>query len=321
MGADHPRRGRAFAGHGAGQPRWAAENARAQLSRLQPPDATARRPEARPARRGLEDRHALHLGRRDRPRLDALLRPAGARRLRLLRLRVARRSSSSGHPAGTRIGGRTAAQMAGEIRKRARLRLDEVRPGDLVFFGRANFAAKATEASVDHVGIALSAHWMIHASAQGVYVSSLDEGWRQDRFTWARPRTLNPARRRCVDLRNELEGLDRAQEQDRRGPGHRRRRRRQAWPPTASTARPAATYSLSADRSKLKFNKTTIRAKAGRVTLKLSNPSSLPHNIGIKGKGIEQDDRHATSPRPTRPRSRRAPTPSIAPSARTSGRA
>ena len=51
---------------------------------------------------------------------------------------------------------------------------------------RANFNSKATEANVDHVGIALSAHWMIHASAQGVYVSSLDEGWRQDRFTWAR---------------------------------------------------------------------------------------------------------------------------------------
>ncbi len=90
------------------------------------------------------------------------------------------------HPAGTRIHGRTAAQMAGEIRKGERLRPHEVRPGDLVFFGRAGFASKASEASVDHVGIALSAHWMIHASSQGVYVSSLDEGWRQDRFSWAR---------------------------------------------------------------------------------------------------------------------------------------
>ena len=57
---------------------------------------------------------------------------------------------------------------------------------------------------------------------------------------------------------------------------------------TASNARPAATYSLSADRSKLKFNKTTIRAKAGRVSLKLTNPSSIPHNIGIKGKGVSK---------------------------------
>ena len=50
-------------------------------------------------------------------------------------------------------------------------------------------------------------------------------------------------------------------------------------------AAPAATYKLSADKSKLKFNKSTIRAKAGKVTLSMSNPSSLPHNIGIKGKG------------------------------------
>ena len=57
---------------------------------------------------------------------------------------------------------------------------------------------------------------------------------------------------------------------------------------TASNARPAATYSLSADRSKLKFNKTTIRAKAGRVSLKLTNPSSIPHNVGIKGKGVSK---------------------------------
>ena len=55
---------------------------------------------------------------------------------------------------------------------------------------------------------------------------------------------------------------------------------------SGAIARPAATYSLSADRSKLKFNKTTIRAKAGSVTLRMSNPSKLPHNIAIKGKGV-----------------------------------
>ena len=63
---------------------------------------------------------------------------------------------------------------------------------------------------------------------------------------------------------------------------------RRAWRLAASNARPAASYSLSADRSKLKFNKTTIRAKAGRVSLKLTNPSSLPHNVGIKGKGVSK---------------------------------
>jgi cell wall-associated NlpC family hydrolase len=86
------------------------------------------------------------------------------------------------HPAGAGIRGRTAAQMAGEIRKGARLRLDELRPGDLAFFGRARFGSKATEANIVHVGIALSPQWMIHASGQGVYVSPLQE----HRFAWGR---------------------------------------------------------------------------------------------------------------------------------------
>jgi plastocyanin len=54
---------------------------------------------------------------------------------------------------------------------------------------------------------------------------------------------------------------------------------------TVAPAAPAATYKLSADKSKLKFNKSTIRAKAGKVTLKMSNPSPLPHNVGVQGKG------------------------------------
>jgi plastocyanin len=54
----------------------------------------------------------------------------------------------------------------------------------------------------------------------------------------------------------------------------------------SAPARPAATYSLSADRSQLKFNKSTIRARAGSVTLRMSNPSSLPHNVGIKGRSV-----------------------------------
>ena len=54
---------------------------------------------------------------------------------------------------------------------------------------------------------------------------------------------------------------------------------------TVAPAAPAATYKLSADKSKLKFNKSTIRAKAGKVTLRMSNPSPLAHDIGIKGKG------------------------------------
>ena len=53
----------------------------------------------------------------------------------------------------------------------------------------------------------------------------------------------------------------------------------------AAPAAPAATYKLSAAKTGLKFNTTTIRAKAGKVTLSMSNPSPLAHDIGIQGKG------------------------------------
>jgi cell wall-associated NlpC family hydrolase len=76
--------------------------------------------------------------------------------------------------------------MAGEIAKRQRIALDAVQPGDLLFFGSASFHGRATERSIVHVGIALSPHWMIHSSGQGVYISSLDDSWRRDEFAWAR---------------------------------------------------------------------------------------------------------------------------------------
>jgi len=92
----------------------------------------------------------------------------------------------SGNPAGRRIRGRTAAQMAGEIRKGQRIRLDAIAPADLLFFGRAGFHSRATESSIIHVGIALSPQFMITSSAQGVYVAPLFEEWRQREFAWAR---------------------------------------------------------------------------------------------------------------------------------------
>jgi len=92
----------------------------------------------------------------------------------------------SGNPAGNKILGRTAAQQAGEIPKSKRLHLNQVRPGDLLFFGSARFRSKATEANVIHEGIALSSDFVIHSSDQGVYVLPLYEGWLHDQFTWAR---------------------------------------------------------------------------------------------------------------------------------------
>jgi cell wall-associated NlpC family hydrolase len=93
----------------------------------------------------------------------------------------------SGFSWGRQIHGRTAAQQAGEIRPSARIRLDDVRGGDLVFFGAARFWMKATEKRIVHEGIALSPDWMVHSSAQGVYVSPLRlDPWRAKRFSWAR---------------------------------------------------------------------------------------------------------------------------------------
>jgi cell wall-associated NlpC family hydrolase len=83
----------------------------------------------------------------------------------------------SGDPAGAGIGGRTAAAMAREIPKRARIRFNRIEPGDLLFF---------YPPGISHVGIALSSDFMIHSSSQGVYVAPLFESWRRSGFAWAR---------------------------------------------------------------------------------------------------------------------------------------
>jgi plastocyanin len=59
---------------------------------------------------------------------------------------------------------------------------------------------------------------------------------------------------------------------------------------SATGAAPSAgggtTLSLSADPSKLRFDKSSLSAKAGTVTLKMTNPSAILHNIGITGKDL-----------------------------------
>jgi cell wall-associated NlpC family hydrolase len=92
----------------------------------------------------------------------------------------------SGLPWGRQILGRTAAQQAGEIPKSRRIHLEDVQPGDLLFFGSAHFDSTATASNVIHEGIALSDQWAIHSSAQGVYVLPLTSGWLAESFAWAR---------------------------------------------------------------------------------------------------------------------------------------
>jgi cell wall-associated NlpC family hydrolase len=92
----------------------------------------------------------------------------------------------SGLPYGNKIGGRTAAQMAQEIPHGQRLHINQLRPGDLLFFGTAHFKSTATEQNVIHTGIYLGDNWVIHSSGQGVYVEPLKGSWLGDSFTWGR---------------------------------------------------------------------------------------------------------------------------------------
>jgi plastocyanin len=39
----------------------------------------------------------------------------------------------------------------------------------------------------------------------------------------------------------------------------------------------------------LKFDKTSLDAKAGQVTIVMDNPSSIPHAVGIEGNGVDED--------------------------------
>jgi plastocyanin len=52
----------------------------------------------------------------------------------------------------------------------------------------------------------------------------------------------------------------------------------------------AQTLKLSADPGgALKFDKDTLTAKAGKATIVLDNPSSLPHAVEVEGQGVEEE--------------------------------
>jgi uncharacterized cupredoxin-like copper-binding protein len=60
--------------------------------------------------------------------------------------------------------------------------------------------------------------------------------------------------------------------------------------PTGTTK--ASTLKLSADPGgALKFNTTSLQAKAGKVTLVMTNPSSagIQHGIAVEGNGVDKD--------------------------------
>ena len=50
----------------------------------------------------------------------------------------------------------------------------------------------------------------------------------------------------------------------------------------------STTLKLSADKLKLSYNTKTLKARAGKVTIKMTNPSSVfQHNVAIKGNGVK----------------------------------
>jgi uncharacterized cupredoxin-like copper-binding protein len=52
----------------------------------------------------------------------------------------------------------------------------------------------------------------------------------------------------------------------------------------------ASTVKLSADPTgALKFDKSTLTAKSGKVTIDMSNPSPLPHGVAVEGNGVDKD--------------------------------
>lgn len=51
----------------------------------------------------------------------------------------------------------------------------------------------------------------------------------------------------------------------------------------------AQTLKISADPGgALKFDKSSLTAKAGKVTIVMDNPSSLPHAVEMEGNGVEE---------------------------------
>ena len=57
-----------------------------------------------------------------------------------------------------------------------------------------------------------------------------------------------------------------------------------------ATERGGSVLRLSADPGgELRFDRQSLEARAGQITLVMDNPSSVPHNISIEGRGVDQE--------------------------------
>jgi plastocyanin len=58
--------------------------------------------------------------------------------------------------------------------------------------------------------------------------------------------------------------------------------------PAAAPSGGGQTLNISADPSALKYNVSSLSAKAGTVTIKMKNPGGLSHDVSIKGNGVSK---------------------------------
>jgi plastocyanin len=58
-------------------------------------------------------------------------------------------------------------------------------------------------------------------------------------------------------------------------------------PPPAAGGGPT-TLENPADPRQLRFSKSTLEARAGRITLVMENPAPIEHNIAVRGEGVDE---------------------------------
>ena len=79
--------------------------------------------------------------------------------------------------------GRTTFAMSAEVKKPARIAIDQLQPGDVVFFGSKG--PRSLPAEVGHSGMYVGNGWFVHSSGAGVTLQPL-EGWYTKTFAWGR---------------------------------------------------------------------------------------------------------------------------------------
>ena len=79
------------------------------------------------------------------------------------------------------LGGRTTHDWA-RAHRTDRLAEDELRPGDIVMFGRRG--RRSRPAQVDHTALYLGNGWFIDSASQGVSLDRLDTGYYAKRFAF-----------------------------------------------------------------------------------------------------------------------------------------